>query len=78
MLSEVGCISKDKLTKSALFYLLRRQSKDFKQYNHYFNQYFPHSEGNLSEDFKTAKEMFKTLKKFDKCIVTVANSLGGL
>ena len=71
-------ISKDKLTESALFYLLRRQSKDFKQLNHYFDQYFSHSGGDTGEDFETAKVMFETFKKLNQCIITGANSLSGL
>jgi hypothetical protein len=69
---------KHKLTESALFYLLCRQSEDIKQFNHYFDQYFSHGRGDLGEDFETAKVMFKTFKKVDKCIITCANSLSGL
>jgi hypothetical protein len=54
------CISKHKLTESALFYLLRCQSEDIKQFNHYFDQYFSHSGGDLGEDIETAKVMFET------------------
>jgi hypothetical protein len=58
--------------------LLRRQSKDFKQFDHYFDQYFSHGRRDLGEDFKTAKVMFETLKKLNKCIITGANSFSGL
>jgi hypothetical protein len=58
--------------------LLRRQSKDFKQFNHYFDQYFSHGGGDFGEDFKAAKVMFETFEKLDKCIITGANSLSGL
>jgi hypothetical protein len=78
MLSEMYQQGKHELTESALFYLLRRQSKDFKQLNHYFDQYFSHSRGDIGEDFETTKVMFETLKKLDKCVVTGANSLSGL
>jgi hypothetical protein len=66
------------LTESALFYLLRRQSKDFEQFNHYFDRYFSHSRGDLGEDSETAKVMLETFKKLDKCVITGANSLSGL
>jgi hypothetical protein len=78
MLNEVRCISKDELTESALFYLLRRQGKDFKQLNHYFDQYFSYSRGDLGEDFEAAKVMFKTFKKLDECVITGANALSSL
>jgi hypothetical protein len=71
-------IDKRELTESALTYLLRRQSKDSKQFNHYFYQYFSHSRGDLGEDFETTKVMFKTFKKLDERIITGANSLSGL
>ena len=67
-----------KLTESALFYLLRRQSKHFKQLNHYFDQYFSHGTGDLGEDFEATKVMFETFKKLDECVITGANSLSGL
>ena len=69
---------KDELTESALFYLLRRQSKDVKQLNHYFDQYFSHSIGDLGEDIEAAKVMFETFKKLDECVITGANALSGL
>jgi hypothetical protein len=69
---------KHKLTESALFYLLCRQSEDIKQFNHYFDQYFSDSRGDLCEDFETAKVMFKTFKKVDKCVITGTNSLSSL
>ena len=67
-----------KLTESALFYLLCRQSKDFEQLNHYFDQYFSHSTGDLGEDFEATKVMFETFKKLDECVITGANALSGL
>jgi hypothetical protein len=70
--------NKHELSESALLYLLRRQGKDFKQLNHYFDQYFSHRRGDLGEDFETAKVMFETFKKLDECIITSANSLSGL
>jgi hypothetical protein len=77
-LSAVRCISKHELTKSTLFYLLCRQSKDSKQFNHYFDRYFSHGRGDLSEDFETTKVVFETFKKINKCLITGANSLSGL
>ena len=68
----------NKLTESALFYLLCRQSKDFEQLNHYFDQYFSYSIGDLGEDFEAAKVMFETSKKVDECVITGANTLSGL
>ena len=78
VLSYVRCVHKHKLTESALFYLLHRQSKDFKQFDHYFDQYFSHRRGDLGEDFETTKVMFKTFKKLNKCVITGANPLSGL
>jgi len=74
----VICISYYELTESALSYLLRCQSKDFKQFSHYFDRYFSHSGGNLGEDIETAEVMFKTFEELDKCVIASANSLGGL
>ena len=74
----VGWISKHKLTKPALFYLLRGQSEDIKQFNHYFDQYFPHSRRDVGEDFEAAEVMFKTFKQLNECVITGANSLSGL
>jgi hypothetical protein len=67
-----------RLTEPALFYLLRRQCKDTKQFNHYFDQDFTHGGGDLGENLETAKVMFETFEKLDKCVITVANSLSGL
>src|SRR5229473_4333109 len=78
MLSKVRSISKQKLTESPLIYLLRCQSKDFEQFNNYFDRYFSHSGGDLGEDFKTTEVVFKTFEKLNKRIITSANSLGGL
>jgi hypothetical protein len=66
------------LTESTLIYLLHRQSKDSKQFNHYFDQYLSHSGGDLGEDFETAKVMFETFKELDKGVITRANSFSGL
>jgi hypothetical protein len=71
-------ICRHKLTESTLIYLLRRQSKDSKQFNHYFDQYFSHSRGDLGEDFETTKVMLETFKKLDERVITGANSLSGL
>jgi hypothetical protein len=58
--------------------LLRRQSKDFQQFNHYVHQYFSHGGGDFGKSFKAANVMFETFEELDKCIITGANSLGGL
>ena len=71
-------ISKQKLTESVLFYLLRRQGKNLEQFNHYFDQYFSHGRVELGEDFETAKVMFETFEKIRQCIITSADSRSSL
>jgi hypothetical protein len=78
MLSKVRRISKHELTKSALTYLLCCQSKDFKKFNHYFDQYFAQCGGHNGENFETTKVMFETFEKLDKSVITGGNSFGGL
>ena len=78
MLSKLRFISKLKLTKSALFYLFHCESQNFKQFNHYLNQYFSHSERDHSENLEAAKETFEIFEKVKKCIITVADSFDGL
>ena len=78
MLSKVRSISKQKLTESALLYLLHCEGKDFEQFNNYFHRYFSHCGGDLGEDFDTTKVVFKTFEKLDKRVITGANSLGRL
>jgi len=40
MLSKAKHIIEHELTESALIHLLRCEGKDFKEFNHYFDQYF--------------------------------------
>jgi hypothetical protein len=58
--------------------LLGRQSKDSKQFNHYFDRKLSDGGGNLSGDFEIAKDMINVFKKFDERIMTGANSLSRL
>ena len=74
---QVGWTDKHVLTESTLFNLLRYQSKDVKQFNHYFDQYFPHSRGDIGENFETAKVMIETFEELNKCVITSANSFSG-
>ncbi len=72
------CISKRGLTKSSQFYLLRRQGKHPKQFNHCLDQYFSQLAGDPGEDLKTVKVTFEMFKELGKRIVIVADSLSGL
>jgi hypothetical protein len=78
MLSKVRHISKHELTESALTYLLCCQSKHFKKFNHYFDQYFAQCGGYNGENFETTKVMFEIFEKLDKNVITGGNSFGGL
>ena len=79
MLSKkVRRISKHELTESALTYLPCCQSKDFKKFNHYFNQYFAQCGRHNGENFETTEIMFETFKKLDKSVITCSNSFSGL
>src|SRR5258708_17763881 len=78
MLSKVRSISKQKLTESALLYLLHCEGKDFEEFNNYFHRYFSHCGGDLREDFDTTNVVFRPFEKLDKLIITGANSLAHL
>ena len=72
------CINKRGLTEPSLVYLPCRQGKHPEQFNHYLDQYFSQSGGDISENLETAKVTFEMFKELGKRIIIVANSLRGL
>ena len=78
MLSKARRIRKHELTESALVHLLCCQSKDFKEFNHCFDQYFAQCGRHNGENFETTKVMFEIFEKLDKGVITGGNSFGSL